>query len=135
MTGEGAITTRRRLPVVVAAVILGAWLVLHTTLPPPSLPPVRCGVDVAPDEDMVVMLSASWCHYCRKARAFLQAGSIRHCEFDIETTGEGRRRFAALPLKVVPVLTVGGETMVGFNRDELMQALVARGVIDYARYE
>ena len=133
MTAEDVATTRRRLPIVGAAVILGAWLVLNATLSPPSLPPVRCGVDVAPDDDTVVMLSASWCRYCRKARAFLQDESIRHCEFDIETTGEGRRRFAALPVKVIPVLTVGDETMVGFNRHELMQTLVARGVIDFAR--
>ena len=86
-----------------------------------------------PDVD-VVMLSASWCGYCRRARAYLHENNIRHCEFDIEHTAVGRKRFDAQPLKVIPVIEVGGrDTLIGFNPTELEQSLLAHNLIDPAR--
>lgn len=117
-----------------AAVIVAA-VVLMRLVSPPARDPIACGRDLVPDADTVVMLSASWCGYCRRARAFMQDAGIRHCEFDVETTEEGRRRFAAMPVKVVPVMQIRDDTLVGFSRTELMQTLVAHDLAsldDYA---
>ncbi len=78
------------------------------------------------------MLSASWCRYCRSARAYLQDEGIVHCEYDVETTPEGRRQFAEMTVKMLPVLKIGEDILVGFSRAELEQALVANGLVDLA---
>jgi len=90
--------------------------------------PLRCGRDVQPDADTIVMLSASWCHYCRAARRYLQGEHIAHCEYDIERDAEGQRRYAAMPVKMIPVLTLGDTTFIGFEREEIEKALQARGL-------
>ena len=107
--------------------VIGAWALINT-VSNRSLPPIRCGQQLQPDADTVVMLSASWCGYCRQARRYLQGEHIKYCEYDIETDAEGRRRFLAQPVKVIPILTLSGETFVGFEREEIEQALVAKGL-------
>lgn len=107
--------------------VIGAWA-LATTVSQHSPPAVVCDHAQRPTADTVVMLSASWCGYCRAARRFLQGEHIKYCEYDIETDAEGRRRFAAQPVKVIPLLMLGEETFVGFEREQLVQALVAKGL-------
>lgn len=120
----------------IALLVLGAAFVALTRLAsPPARDAIACDRDLAPDADTVVMLSASWCGYCRRARAFMQDRGIRHCEYDVETTDEGRRRFAAMPVKVVPVIQVREDTLVGFSRTELMQTLVAHDLASLDDYE
>ena len=118
---------RRSLPTYVLVLVLGAWaMTMMLTQRTPA--PVRCDRPLQPDANTVVMLSASWCGYCGAARRFLHKEQIKHCEYDIETDAEGRRRYAALPLKVVPILSLGKETFIGFEREQLEQALVAKGL-------
>jgi len=124
---EPAPPARRRLPTYALVVVVGAWAMI-TMVSNRSLSPIRCGQELNPDADTVVMLSASWCGYCRKARRYLQGEHIKHCEYDIETNAEGMRRFDAQPVKVIPILTFGGETFVGFERERIEQALVAKGL-------
>ncbi|MGE0485128.1 MAG: glutaredoxin family protein [Gammaproteobacteria bacterium] len=93
--------------------------------------PLACGKDVTPDADTVIVLTASWCGYCRAARRWLQAEGIAHCEYDIETTTEGRQGFAALPHRVVPVFLIRSDTLYGFNRTEVEQTLIAHGLAEF----
>lgn len=95
-----------------------------------SLTPIRCGQQLNPDADTVVMLSASWCDYCRQARRFLQGEHIKHCEYDIESDAEGKRRFEAQAVKIIPILTLRDQTFIGFEREQIEQALMARGLRD-----
>lgn len=95
---------------------------------PSNRPPVECEKHVTPDAKTVVMLSASWCGYCRRARAFMQDEGIVHCEYDVETSPRGRREYAAMPVKVVPVIKVGDDTLIGFSREELERSLFAQGI-------
>lgn len=129
MTDPQAPSTTRRaaLSTYGLVLVLGAWaMTMMVTNRTPA--PVRCEQPLLPDADTVVMLSASWCGYCRAARRFLHSEQIKHCEYDIETDAEGRRRYAALPFKAIPILSLGKETFVGFEREQLEQALVARGL-------
>jgi glutaredoxin len=119
---------RRRTASWVLAAMAIAWLGLLQLTADDGRAPIACGADLAPDRDTLVMLSASWCGYCRRARDFLQESGIRHCEYDIETTAEGRRRFAALPLKIIPVLSVRDATVVGYDRDGILAMLAAHGL-------
>ena len=116
-----------RWPQYALVLVIGGWATMMT-VSNRSLPPIRCGQEFEPDADTVVMLSASWCGYCRKARGFLQGEHIKHCEYDIETDAEGKRRFAAQPLRVIPILILRDQTFVGFEREQIVQALVAKGL-------
>lgn len=118
---------RNNLPTYALVVVIGLWAVAQmASHRSPS--PIRCGQELQPDADTVVMLSASWCGYCRQARSYLKGENIKYCEYDVETDSEGRRRFAAQKVKVIPILTLRGETFVGFEREAIEQALVAKGL-------
>lgn len=108
--------------------VLVAWLVVQRVLHAPAPAPVVCERDLEPTPNTVVMLSASWCGYCRRARAWLTEAAIEYCEYDVETNPVGRAQFAALRHKVVPVLKIRGDTLVGFNPTEISQALAAHGI-------
>jgi len=118
---------RRRAGWLLGGVLL-AWLVLQRVLHAPAPPPVVCERDLVPTPNTVVMLSASWCGYCRRARAWLTDSAIEYCEYDVETTPGGREQFAALSHKVVPVLKIRDDILVGFNPTEIEQALAAHGI-------
>jgi glutaredoxin len=115
-----------------ALAALALAVVLMVALSPRSASPIMCGRDHTPGADTVVMLSATWCGYCRRARTWLQDEGVEYCEYDVESSAEGRRRFAAAPVKVVPILEIHGDTLVGFNRTEIEQTLIAHGLADFA---
>jgi glutaredoxin len=131
---NGEESVKKRGPVMALGLILAAWIVLNVVISPSANPAVVCGRDLVPDAGTVVMLSASWCRYCRRARAYMQEQGIVHCEYDVETTAEGRRQFAEMPVKMIPVLKIGEDTLVGFSEDELEHALVASGIADLDEY-
>lgn len=63
----------------------------------------------------VTLYVTSWCPYCRKARAYLNARGISFREIDVETPS-GKTAFA--PVKGsggVPVLTQGNRRIQGFS--------------------
>lgn len=120
---------RQRWPSYALVLVISVWVITQM-VSNRSLAPIRCGQQLTPDADTVVMLSASWCGYCRQARRFLQGEHIKHCEYDIESDAEGKRRFEAQPVKVIPILTLRDETFVGFEREQIEQALMAKGLRD-----
>lgn len=127
--GPATVKPRSRRPMIVAVLfVLAAAFVLGRT--GGSLTPIRCGIDHTPGADTVVMLSAAWCGYCRRARAYLQKEGIAHCEYDIETSERGRELFARVPVKVIPILMIRDDTLVGFDSVEIEQSLAAHGIID-----
>ena len=65
--------------------------------------------------DKVVMYSASWCGYCRKARRYFEAHQVPFEEYDVETSDKGQRDYAALGAHGVPVILVGEQRMNGFS--------------------
>jgi mycoredoxin len=138
MAGEptsGAVPGRRLGPGYIVGAAIFGWVAIVLLNSSAAREPVRCDSDLTPDRDTVVMLSASWCGYCRRARDYLHEQAIAHCEYDVETTAEGRRRFAAMPVKVIPVISIRGDTLIGFNRSEISQALIAHGLAGFGDYD
>jgi len=63
----------------------------------------------------VVMYSATWCGYCRKARNYFNQQGIPFREYDIENSSKGRRDYARLNGTGVPIIFVGKKRMQGFR--------------------
>jgi glutaredoxin len=124
---EPPAVSRNHLPTYALVVVIGLWAMIQM-VSNRSPEAIRCGQHLTPDADTVVMLSATWCGYCRQARRYLVGERIKYCEYDIETDAEGKRRFAAQAVKVIPILTLRDQTFVGFEREEIEQALVAKGL-------
>jgi len=97
----------------------------------PNLPPVNCDTDVAADAVDVVMLSASWCGYCARARQMFIEDEISYCEYDVEKTTTGANLYMRSGLRGVPVIYVGDNVFSGFNRHEITQALVADDIVSF----
>lgn len=69
----------------------------------------------------VVLYSASWCGNCDRARAYFQQNDVPFVEYDVEDSRKGRRDFAAMGGKAVPIIVVGDSRMVGFSPERFEQ--------------
>lgn len=63
----------------------------------------------------VIMYSAEWCGYCKKARKYFTANSVPFDEYDVEKSSKGKRDYKKLKAKGVPVILVGKKRMNGFS--------------------
>lgn len=68
-----------------------------------------------PPTDKVILYSASWCKYCKKARSYFRAQNIPFTEYDVETSEKGRRDYERLGGHGVPVILVGKQRLNGFS--------------------
>lgn len=69
---------------------------------------------VAPEAG-VVMLSASWCGSCKKAKQYFRRNGIAFLEYDIEKSSRGKGLYEQLGATGVPVILVGKKRMNGFT--------------------
>lgn len=63
----------------------------------------------------LVMYSASWCGYCKKARRYFNANGIAFKELDIERDQRANRAYKKLGISGIPVIVQDGRTMRGFS--------------------
>ena len=64
----------------------------------------------------VVLYAASWCGYCKQAKAYLASKGIKYREFDVDTR-TGMAAFAQTGSgKGIPLLLVDDQRVQGFSR-------------------
>ena len=80
-----------------------------------------------PARQPVQIFTTAWCGYCRKAKAQLAARGVPYREIDVEETDSGRREFAALRGRGVPVILVGSQRMDGYDANGLDAMLSGAG--------
>ena len=110
-------------PLLLAFVL--AALAACTRVPPPEAQALRAAVGSEP----VVLLSASWCGYCRRLRGDLQRWQVPFAEYDIERSEVGQRAFALLGNRGVPILLVGEQRAYGYVPRRVRQLLVDAGLL------
>lgn len=116
---------RRFAFVLLAGVALLAALAACTRQAPADSSAVRAVVGDEP----VVLLSATWCGYCRKLRADLDRWGVRYREYDVEDSPEGARAAGLLRSSGVPVLLVGERRFVGYVPKQIRQSLSEAGLL------
>ncbi|MBI1891167.1 MAG: glutaredoxin family protein [Burkholderiales bacterium] len=65
----------------------------------------------------VVLFSAAWCGYCKKAKAYLASRGVAYREFDVDTT-EGKAEFVrAGGSRGIPLILAGDHRLQGFSQE------------------
>ena len=81
----------------------------------------------ATGQNGIVMLTASWCGYCKALKASFDASGVKYAELDVETSREGELAYQALSARGIPVTVVGQEVVYGYDVAALSDLLAARG--------
>jgi glutaredoxin 3 len=78
----------------------------------------------------VVIYSASWCAFCHMAKQYLNSLKVPFKEIDVEHDHEAARELVDKTGQAgIPVLEIGGETILGFDRPKIDLALRANKLI------
>lgn len=72
----------------------------------------------------IIIYSTPTCAYCVMAKEFFKKNGIEYTEYDVAEDEKAREEmFEKSHQMGVPVIDIGGEIHVGFNRAELEKAL------------
>jgi glutaredoxin 3 len=72
----------------------------------------------------VTIYSTPTCHYCNMAKDFFKENKIAYTEANVATDLEKRKEMVEKSGQMgVPVIDIGGEIMVGFDKSALSKAL------------
>lgn len=82
---------------------------------------VSYDVSIFAKTEEVVMYSASWCKYCKKARRYFISKNISYVEYDIEKDARANERYKKMGAKGVPVIIYGKKRMNGFSETAFEQ--------------
>lgn len=75
----------------------------------------------------VTIYSTPTCVYCRMAKEFFHKNNISYSEYNVAEDDAARQEMVQKSHQLgVPVIDIGGEIHVGFNRPELERALGLR---------
>lgn len=74
----------------------------------------------------VTIYSASWCAFCHAAKEYLDKKGVKYTEKDVDSD----RAIAEESMRLsgqtgIPVLDIGGQVIVGFDRPRIDAALAA----------
>lgn len=100
-------------------------LVWLATKPGADVEAVHCETKLHADSVDVVMLSAEWCTYCRRARRLLVNEKISYCEHDIERSEMGQELYRESEVKLIPIIRIQDDTLFGFSKNEILQTLAS----------
>ena len=73
---------------------------------------------------MIKVYSIPDCPWCQKVKKYLELRQVKFQEVNIESDLEGRKELLELTKQLsVPVTSINGRLIVGFEREELDEAL------------
>lgn len=72
----------------------------------------------------VTIYTTQTCGYCKMAKEFFQKNNIQYTEYDVGTDLQRREEMIAKSGQMgVPVITVGDDMVIGFNKPKLIELL------------
>jgi len=78
----------------------------------------------------VVIYSASWCAFCHMAKQYLGGLKVPFKEIDVEHDHEAARELVEKTGQAgIPVIEIGDETIIGFDRQKIDSALRANKLV------
>jgi len=78
----------------------------------------------------VVVYSATWCAFCHMAKQYLNNLKVPFKEVDVEADHDAARQLVEKTGQAgIPVLEIGDETIIGFDRARIDLALRANKLI------
>jgi glutaredoxin len=86
----------------------------------PSRPKVASPASLVGPVELYV---TSWCGYCKKLEQALSEKGVQFLRYDIEKDAEAHRRFKEYGGAGVPLASVGGKIVRGYNPDKVLQLL------------
>lgn len=79
---------------------------------------------------LVTIYSTSWCVYCRMAKEYFKGLKIPFNEVDVEHDQDAARALVDKTHQMgVPVIEIGDETIIGFDRPRIDLALRANKLV------
>lgn len=107
------------------AVVLGRRNVNLVDVPAPSAVAFQDWQPEAnPNRHEVVLIGASWCAACERARRYLDRQGIRYDERDIDSDGAAREEVVRIMGRIaIPLLQVDGRYIAGFREDVYARVL------------
>lgn len=92
-------------------------------------PADQAAVRAAVGEQPVILLSATWCGYCRQLRSDLNRWDVPFVEYDVEDNDAGAHAFALLRGRVVPILLVNEQRFYGYVPERIRTSLLDAGLL------
>lgn len=71
----------------------------------------------------VIVYSSNTCPYCTLAKDYLEEKGVEYTEKNVQTDKEARKELMAMGHMGVPVVVIGGEEIVGFDKDKIDELL------------
>ena len=78
----------------------------------------------------VTIYSASWCAFCHAAKQYLDKIGVKYTDKDVEKDRKDAEESVKKSGQTgIPVLDIGGDIIIGFDRPKIDQALKAHHLI------
>lgn len=72
----------------------------------------------------VTIYSTPTCHFCKMAKEFFEEKGVQYTDYDVAADAAKRQEMIGLTGQLgVPVIVVGDEVLVGFDREKLADKL------------
>ncbi len=93
-------------------------------LEPPPAHGESSALEAARRDVSITIYSASWCGYCKKAKAFMDARGLAYAERDVDDDETAAKELRAIsPKGSIPSFKIDRETMVGWSQSGLLAAI------------
>ena len=74
--------------------------------------------------DQVIVYSTTWCGFCKMAKQYFDSKDVAYTEIDVEQDREAAIKMVEESGQMgVPVIRIGKELIVGFDRPKIDDAL------------
>jgi glutaredoxin-like YruB-family protein len=81
-------------------------------------------------EQTVTVYSATWCGFCHAAKKYLDKLGVKYTDKDVEQDPKaGEEAVAKSDQRGIPVLDIGGDIIIGFDRPKIDASLKAHKLV------